>query len=265
MSSQKVSIYLTSNTRNVISGLNGKNKDEIKKELKSKLSEMLSNGEITKQEMKAAIKYCDKDLQLALAGKNLYEHSKGFYGQLKEFYGEDEAVPINGRVNKLFEETGLSVDDLYVASRLAGPDFTINTVDLSKEENMNFEGEFTPSELVNIQNELNSKIKANGGDKVLTQRETIRLMQAIGLKDGTKKASIGLVSLAGFIVPFNIINAIVMWSSDAEKSLITRKIKEKPFDNQDNKLFGSVINKTEAKMNELFPVSEEIDPELKED
>ncbi len=208
----------------------------VKKYVKTELSEMLSKGQITKEEMKEALEYLDKDLSKGLAARN------------RMLYGD---VLFDKKTAKLLNETGLSIDDLYQASRFAGEDYTINTVKLSKEEKSAAQnGELTRSELANIQNELNAKIKANGGDKALSEKDVIKLMKSIGLEDGTKKISVAKAILAGWFPAFNVANAITVGVSLGDRNLVSKTREEKPFGSQDSN-DNSVTNETEAKMSVL--------------
>lgn len=64
------------------------------------------------------------------------------------------------------KDAGLTINDLYEASQFAGDDYEVTYTKLSKDEKRMAENdEITSSELKNIQNKLNEKIKANGGDK----------------------------------------------------------------------------------------------------
>lgn len=150
---------------------------ELKKVVESELQRLLNNGEISKDEAKAAMKYLRKDdIAAALVRRNNVE-ANGYDAVLNGF--EDLA---DEKANSLMKEVGLSVSDLYEASRFAGADYEISYTKLSREEKeMAENGEITKSELKNIQNALNEKIKANGGDKVLDEKETKLLMKGLGL------------------------------------------------------------------------------------
>ncbi len=216
---------------------------EVRKYVKVELSAMLSKGQITKEDMKEALAFTDKDLAKALAARNRVDNYAG--GLTKQNL-------------KLLNETGLSTQDLYEVSKFAGEDFTINTVKLSKEEKAEAEkGKITRSELVNIQNELNARIKANGNDKVLTEKEVLKLMKGIGLADGTKKVSTAKGILAGIFPPFNIANAIVAGVTNGNEALVFKTREEKAFGAQSDSKDGSVMNKTETKMAELKKQYEE--------
>ena len=59
------------------------------------------------------------------------------------------------------KSAGLTIDDLYQASKAAGPDYEVSYTYLIKEELMAAgKGEITASELKNIQNYLNEKNKS---------------------------------------------------------------------------------------------------------
>lgn len=237
---------LNSTAMDVVKNLTGQNVKDIKRELKSKLSDMLSRGEISKQEIKEVLKYADKDLMKALAAKNHVEYTK------------EDSNFINEKAKKLLDATGLTLEDLFKAGKLADEDYTINTVKISKEETSWIEsGVQSRSELVNIQNELNAKIKANGGNRTLTEKETLQLMKGIGYADGTYKISTAKSVLAGLFPPFNIANAITSWISHGEKDLVSKIREEKPYSSQAGG-GDSVINETEAKMKNLFSQGSEI-------
>ncbi len=222
----------------VISNLESIDRRELKFELKAKLSEMLSNGQITKDEMKQALDYVDRDLQKALIGRTKNE-------------GGRQGLQHDANISKLLDKANLQVDDLYSVSHLAGEDFTINTVKLSKEEKAEgAKGELTRSELENIKNQLNEKIKARGGDYELSDNEVIKLMKGIGLEDGTKKTSNLKGILLGILPPLNIANAITTVRTDGIVNFANKRRDEEAYGEQDASGVN-ITNKTETKMKEL--------------
>lgn len=165
---------------------------EIKKSVNDELQRLLQNGEITADEAKAAKKFLDKDLASALSRRNTVERNM-VYAALYGFEDLDDK-----KADALMKEAGLTVSDLYDASQFAGADYEVSYTKLSKQEKKMVEnGEITSSELKNIQNKLNEKIKSNGGDKILNEKETKQLMKGLGLSvEG--KFNVGKILLAAF-------------------------------------------------------------------
>jgi len=161
---------ITQKTAEVLNTAKGTNRKDIKKAVSEQLQTMLQKGEITPEQAKEAMKFLDSNLASALARKNTVEGNKVSLD-----------LP-DKKANALMKSLGLTVDDLYEASKLAGVDYNVNYTKLSKEEKAKAaNGELSASELKNIQNALNEKIKANGGEKTLTDKETKLLMKGLGL------------------------------------------------------------------------------------
>jgi len=161
---------ITQKTAEVLNTAQGQTRGDIKKAVSEQLQTMLKNGEITPEEAKEAKKFLDHNLASALARKNTVEGNK-----------VSPDLP-DKKADALMKSSGLTVEDLYEASKFAGVDYNVNYTKLSKEEKATAEnGELTASELKNIQNALNEKIKANGGEKTLTDKETKLLMKGLGL------------------------------------------------------------------------------------
>ncbi len=167
---------LTPKTAYVINDQFGaQSKKEIKKAVNDELQRLLQNGEITKDEAKAARKFVDNKIAAALVRRNNVERTA-----YETAYGFDDLE--DPKADKLMKDSGLTINDLYEASQLAGADYEVSYTKLSKDEKKMAEnGEITSSELKNIQNKLNEKIKANGGEKVLDEKETKQLMKGLGL------------------------------------------------------------------------------------
>ena len=183
---------LTPKTAYVINDQFGaQSKKEIKKAVDDELQRLLQNGEITKDEAKAAKKFVDNKIAAALVRRNNVERTA-----YETVYGFDDLE--DPKADKLMKDSGLTINDLYEASQLAGADYEVSYTKLSKEEKKMAEnGEITSSELKNIQNKLNEKIKANGGDRVLDEKETKQLMKGLGLSvEG--KFNVGKIILAAF-------------------------------------------------------------------
>jgi len=190
---------LTPKTAFVINDQFGaQSKKDVKKAVSEELGRLLKNGEITKDEAKAAKKFFDNKIAAALVRRNNVEHTERM-----TLYGFEDLQ--DAKADKLMKELGLTINDLYGASQFAGADYEVSYTKLSKEEKKMAEnGEITASELKNIQNALNEKIRANGGDKVLDEKETKLLMKGLGLSVEGKfniakilMAAIGLGDLGG--------------------------------------------------------------------
>lgn len=173
-------------------------KKDIKKTVNDELQRMLKNGEISKEEARVAKKFLDNKIAAALVRRNNVERTA-----YETIYGFDDLE--DAKADKLMKDFGLTINDLYEASKFAGSDYEISYTKLSKEEKKMAEnGEITSSELKNIQNALNEKIRANGGDKVLNEKETKELMKGLGLSVESKfnvfkilLAAIGLGEIGG--------------------------------------------------------------------
>lgn len=167
---------LTPKTATVINGQFGaQNRKDIKKIVNEELQRLVQNGEVTPDEAKAAKKFLDNKLAAALVRRNNVERTA-----YETVYGFDDLQ--DKKADKLMKDSGLTIVDLYEASKFAGADYEVTYTKLSKNEKQMAEnGEITSSELKNIQNALNEKIKANGGDKVLDEKETKQLMKGLGL------------------------------------------------------------------------------------
>ncbi|MCM1010418.1 MAG: hypothetical protein NC390_06040 [Fusobacterium sp.] len=155
-------------------------KQDVKKAVNEELQRLLQNGEISKDEAKAAKKFLDNNIANALVRRNNVERTA-----YETVYGFDDLQ--DKKADKLMKDSGLTIVDLYDASQFAGADYEVTYTKLSKDEKKMAEnGEITKSELKNIQNALNEKIKANGGDKVLDEKETKQLMKGLGLSVESK-------------------------------------------------------------------------------
>lgn len=167
---------LTPKTATVINNhFHVQNKKDIKKIVNEELKRLVQTGEISPEEAKAAKKFLDNELANALVRRNNVERTA-----YETVYGFDDLQ--DEKADKLMKDSGLTIMDLYEASGFAGDDYEVTYTKLSKEEKQMAEnGEITSSELKNIQNALNEKIKANGGDKVLDEKETKQLMEGLGL------------------------------------------------------------------------------------
>lgn len=260
---------LTPTTAAVINGnYTARSAKEYKQAVQVQLGDMLRNGQVSEADYKAALDYLDNNLVSALARRNNVE---GIYGQSLNGLEDLE----DKKANKLMHSVGLTIDDLYQAAKLAGPDRYVNYTCLGKEELFAAEkGEITASEIKNIQNYLNAKIKENGGDKVLNDKEVTQLMEGLGLTvesrfsvkvvfNAIKNGIIGFggksddmeakiaqaplkaaAFLGGGIVPGLAAGAVLNTASELN-DLATRR--EKGTKNSD----GTVTNPTEAKMDEL--------------
>ena len=195
---------LTATTAKVLYGdFKTTDKKELRKAVEAELTRLISTGEISKKEAKAALKFLDNDLAGALARRNTVE------GTLYEtLYGFEDLK--DKQADTLMKESGLTIGDLYEASKFAGEDYEVNYVKLTKKEKKAAKnGELTRSELSNIQNALNAKIKANGGGKELNENETKQLMTALGLSIENKNGVIDIIkkidpSLGGTLLNFLI-------------------------------------------------------------
>lgn len=266
------------------------NAKDLKKAVKEELTQALQNGQISKQEMKAALKYLDNELANALVRRNNVERTA-----YETVYGFDDLS--DKKADKLMKESGLTINDLYAASQFAGADYEVSYTKLSKQEREKAEnGEITASELKNIQNALNKKIRDNGGTKFLDEKETKTLMKGLGLSIESKfnigkiiisatsgllgggllggigkakaTASASATTIAGgaaatatstvTAAASNLATGVVggmlggMVGTAAELIHQTNR-KEKPFGEQGGAEGGqgSVTNKTEAKMHEV--------------
>lgn len=183
---------LTPKTAYVINNQFGaQSKADIKQAVNEELQRLLQNGEITKDEAKAAKKFVDNKIAAALVRRNNVERTA-----YETVYGFDDLSDV--KADKLMKDAGLTINDLYEASQFAGADYEVSYTKLSKEEKKMAEnGEITSSELKNIQNKLNEKIKSNGGDRVLDEKETKQLMKGLGLSVESK-FNVGKIILATF-------------------------------------------------------------------
>ena len=171
--------------------------------ISDEISKRLSSGLITKAEAKEVNRFFDEDMQFALSTRYGIQDRIRAYDE----YGTDHLVEgsyitdDNKKLKKIFSGTGLSMRDIYEAAKLADDDCKIQRMRLSKtEKEAGKRGEITRSELHNIQNFLNAKIKEHGGTKELSEKETIKIMEYIvGLKDDTRKLN-PLKFVASFIV-----------------------------------------------------------------
>ena len=148
------------------------NKSELKAQIKSKLAEMLSSGQISEEQAKEAKKFLKNDnIIQALLGRNTAMDSN------------NKGTLLNDAANKLLADAGLTVEDLFnTVAQYIGEDWTLSYTHLSKDEKKDAdEGKITSSELRNIQNELNKIIKDNGGDYELTPKETVKLIDGLGI------------------------------------------------------------------------------------
>lgn len=164
---------LTPETARVLNDTYGITKrTELKHQIKAKLAEMLSNGQITEEQAKEAKKFLNSDnIIKALLGRNTAMDSN------------KKGTLLNDAANKLLADAGLTVEDLFnTVAKYIGEDWTLSYTHLSKSEKKDAdEGKITSSELRNIQNELNKIIKENGGDYELTPKETKKLIDGLGI------------------------------------------------------------------------------------
>ena len=164
---------LTPETARVLNDTYGITKrTELKHQIKAKLAEMLSNGQITEEQAKEAKKFLKSDnIIQALLGRNTAMDTA------------NKGTLLNDDANKLLADAGLTVEDLFnTVAKYIGEDWTLSYTHLSKSEKKDAdEGKITSSELRNIQNELNKIIKDNGGDYELTPKETKKLIDGLGI------------------------------------------------------------------------------------
>lgn len=228
-------VKLSQTSMNVIRDAKGTTKKEVRQEIKTQIGELLKDGKISEEEAKAALKFADKDLQRAIASKNFVE---------KDFR-EECCVKLSKKDYKLLEKTGLTPDDLYSVSKLAGADYTVNAAKLTKEEKAaGKNGEQTKSELTNITNALNAKIKERGGTETISEKQAASLMRGIGLNVKTRKAGMGVY------IPY--VNVLLGLSEGFTGAPVFSKTKEeKAYGDQSKNSDGSVTNKTESKMETL--------------
>lgn len=181
---------ITPKTAHVINDQFGaQNKKELKKIVNEELQRLIQNGEITEEDAKTAKKFLDNNLAQALVRRNNVEHNA-----YMTVYGFEDLA--DEKADKLMKESGLTINDLYDASKFAGADYEVSYTTLSKKEKeMAKNGEITSSELKNIQNALNERIKANGGDKILNDKETKQLMKGLGLSV-ENKFNVGKIIMA---------------------------------------------------------------------
>ena len=168
------------------------NKSELKAQIKSKLAEMLSTGQITEEQAREAKKFLKSDnIIKALLGRNTAMDTA------------NKGTLLNDDANKLLADAGLTVEDLFnTVAKYIGEDWTLSYTHLSKSEKKDAdEGKITSSELRNIQNELNKIIKDNGGDYELTPKETKKLIDGLGIPiDKTINIPRVLLTILGFNV-----------------------------------------------------------------
>lgn len=255
---------LTPKTAYVINDQFGaQTKKDVKKAVGEELQRMLQNGEITKEEAKAAKKFLNNKIAAALVRRNNVERTA-----YETVYGFDDLS--DAKADKLMKDAGLTINDLYEASKFAGADYEVSYTKLSKEEKKMAEnGEITSSELKNIQNSLNEKIKANGGDKVLNEKETKQLMKGLGLSVETKfsfpeiwrgfvlgSGAGGTISAAVGAGPAGVGVGLI---GIGVEMVHQANRKEKAFDEQGGTEGGegSVTNKTEMKMHEVGTMAAE--------
>ena len=105
---------LTPKTAYIINDQFGaKSKKEIKNAVNDELQRLLQNGEITKDEAKAARKFVDNKIAAALVRRNNVERTA-----YETVYGFDDLE--NPKADKLMKDSGLTINDLYEASQFAG-------------------------------------------------------------------------------------------------------------------------------------------------
>lgn len=259
------------------------NANEIKQNARAQIGDLLRSNQITEQEAKDALKYLDGEVASALARRNTVEGRHYDYAM-----NGVEDLP-DAKANQLMKDCGLTIGDLYSASQFAGADYEVSYTHLNKDGRAAAErGEITESELKNIQNDLNARIKENGGDRVLTDKETKQLMEGLGLSvEGRFQASKILRGILGGLLGGSVLGAprgsasataispdgvvaratatiggaasLVTGSAIGVGSGLTVGIiqaanrKEKPYGVQGGAEGGqgSVTNKTEARMHEL--------------
>ena len=230
---------LVPRTAQVIYGnLGASSKREIRGFVNDELQRLLQRGEITKDEAKTAKQFMDNEIAGALVRRNIVEGT----AQAALFNVLDGLS--DAKADKLMNDAGLTISDLYVASKLAGRDYEISYTKLSKQEReMAERGEITSSELKNIQNKLNEIIKANGGAKVLNEKETKQLMKALGLSVEPKfNPGKIILSALGFYSSGDFGNALIPNGPIGAGVEMIR---------QSNRKAGSAANEVEAKMAEL--------------
>lgn len=160
----------------------------FQKSIGNYLKKLQKKGYISKADAQSVKTFFDIDMCNAIAAKSIFEYNVQFIEKGRKF-GAIIGLPTHSpeKIDKLLEDSGLKLEDLIEAAQLAGPDYTVQQTKLSEsEKKASQEGKTTSSELHNINNFLNAKIKEKGGKKLSTG-ETLELMCYIGLNDGTSK------------------------------------------------------------------------------
>lgn len=165
---------LTPKTANVLYNTFGiTNKEELKNQIKTKLSEMLSNGEISEKEEKAALKFLNSGkIGDVLIARNVAKS-----------VAEGQIELQDNKAAEIMRNSELTIDDLYnIIGKYVDKDWTLSYTHLSKSEKKQAnEGEITSSELKNIQNSLNEIIKNKGVEYQLSTKEVKHLVKALGI------------------------------------------------------------------------------------
>ena len=178
---------------------------ELRASVNRQIDEALKNHQISGEEAKAAKKFLDNNLAGALARRN--EVGVREYNAI--MYNEQELS--SAKATDLMKSVGLNVEDLADAAHTyAGWDLDVNYSFVSKEKRKASEkgdlNELTESELTNITNDLNKRIKEAGGEKLLRQKDAKVLMEGLGLSVESKLnigrifTKIGLGGLFGGIL-----------------------------------------------------------------
>ena len=231
----------------------------IKNIVKNELGLMLSSGEITKKEAKEVKKFFDYNMRDAIEAKYEFQRNEQLIEEVKnQGYNPVYILSTDKDLNRTLQDTGLTLNDLVEVGKLAGDDFTINRAKLTKaEKKAGKAGKLTRSEIDNIQNALNAKIKENGYTKELSKGEVLTLMKHIGINDGVTdgglKALLGICLKVFTIAPMIYNNIQVHGSATLEETdLYMRGSKyEKAYGEQPEATNGSATNRLEAKMHKF--------------
>jgi len=220
----------------------------LRRNIEEEISNRLSSGKITKAEAEEVKKYFDDDMIFALSKRDAIDFMRNYY------LGDELAIDsyesgTNKKLHKLLEGTNLTLKEIYEAAKLADVDCKIQKAKLSKaEKEAGKRGETTRSELHNIQNFLNAKIKEHGGTKELSEKETIKIMEDIvGLEEDRE---INPLKLAVSVITLGHIweQVVDVFSKDDFlKHFNTSPVNEKAYGDQ-SEAYGSPRNKLEAKV-----------------
>ena len=218
------------------------------------VSKRLSSGRITKAEAKEVYRYFDENMLHAIDTREQIDNRRTWFSDPdNDYLAKDSSEARNKKLQKILKGTDLSMKDIYDAAMLAGDDCQVQRAKLSKaEKEAGKRGETTRSELHNIQNFLNAKIREHGGTKELSEKETIRIMENIPRVSDDTRTDLNLLKAA--LIAFS---GGILWGPIAQaitgddyllNDMATDPKNEKAYGEQNGTTDGSVMNKLEAKM-----------------